>query len=82
MARRRASEETRHTKFNPPSTHTHHFLGDLESAPVFVRASYDLGTHEFVWRTAAACVQASKTGSGCKVFDDDLGETPHLMNSA
>ena len=49
----------------------------MESEPTLVRESQDLSRciYEFEWHTAAACVLSKKTGTDCKVFDDDQGIT-------
>ena len=48
--------------------------GDLESAPILVRKSDDSQQYDMEWHTAAACPLASKWGTNCRVFDDDIGE--------
>lgn len=47
--------------------------GDMDSGPVFLRRSLDECVYEFEWQTAAACVLSRETGSGCKVYNEDLG---------
>ncbi|XP_041350855.1 cation-independent mannose-6-phosphate receptor-like [Gigantopelta aegis] len=47
--------------------------GDLESGPVLMQKMADGCMFEFEWYTAAACVLSQKTGTHCKVFDDEAG---------
>ena len=49
-------------------------LGDMDSGPVFLRKSLDECVYEFEWQTAAACVLSRETGTGCKVYNEDLGK--------
>lgn len=52
------------------------YTGDMDSGPVFLRRSLDECVYEFEWQTAAACVLSRETGSGCKVYNEDLGKSP------
>lgn len=49
--------------------------GNTESAPRLIHRSEDDCYHEIEWHTAAACVVSRKTGTDCKVYDDELGFT-------
>lgn len=49
--------------------------GDMDSGPVFLRRSLDECVYEFEWQTSAACVLSRETGSGCKVYNEDLGRS-------
>ncbi|XP_076371793.1 lysosomal enzyme receptor protein isoform X2 [Tachypleus tridentatus] len=49
--------------------------GDLDSVPVLIRVSDGGCLYEIEWQTAAACPLATKKGTDCKVFDNDLGLT-------
>lgn len=51
------------------------YTGDMDSGPVFLRRSLDECVYEFEWQTAAACVLSRETGSGCKVYNEDLGKS-------
>ncbi|XP_062610067.1 cation-independent mannose-6-phosphate receptor-like [Saccostrea cucullata] len=47
--------------------------GDMDSGPVLLRRSLDECIYEFEWQTAAACVLSRETGSGCMVYNEELG---------
>ena len=57
-----------------------HIPGDLESGPVLMQKTEDGCMFEFEWHTAAACVLSQKTGTGCKVFDDEAGLYTYSMS--
>ena len=50
-----------------------HIVGDVESGPVLTQKTVDGCMFEFEWQTAAACSLSHKTGTNCKVFDDEAG---------